>query len=44
MPIVVGIALAVVVDLDSPRLGIITASQRPMLRVRHDIAADVQHR
>ena len=40
LPVLVGIAICVLLDLDSPRIGLITTGQAPMVRVQEAMAAD----
>lgn len=40
LPILVGVAVCVVLDLDSPRLGLITTGQLPMERLAESLAED----
>lgn len=40
LPILVAIAVCVVLDLDSPRIGVITTGQAPMLRLQDNLAGD----
>lgn len=41
LPLLVGIAICVLLDLDSPRIGLITTGQQPMLRVQETLAAEI---
>ena len=38
LPLLVGVAVSLVIDLDSPRVGLITTGQRPMLRLQQSLA------
>jgi hypothetical protein len=40
LPLLVGAALAVLIDLDSPRVGLIETGQGPMTRLQGQLAAD----
>lgn len=40
LPLLVGVAICVMIDLDAPRIGLITTGQPPMLRLQQSLAAD----
>ena len=43
LPLLVGCALCVTLDLDSPRLGLITTGQLPMERLQRSLHEDTEH-